>query len=159
MKSSLFSPVTIATLLVAGTFFTLQVSAQPVITQDRDSQARNFYQQVNNCQSVQPCIITFAAIPAGKRLIVEHVSAIVTMPTAGYLNLVELRGTSGSNVFQFLPAVAATGQYGGQFNYIVNQPVLAAYNAGEVPTVDTFATNGDTVSTLATISGYLIDVP
>jgi hypothetical protein len=69
---------------------------------------------------------------------------------------VELRG---ANVFQFLPVVAAPGNFGGQVQYTANQTVLAAYDAGQVPEVNVFVASGSTFSSIASISGYLIDIP
>jgi hypothetical protein len=152
---------TLALLAVLGKFYAKPLMAQvkAAIVQDRDSKARNIYQAVNNCFNVpNPCQVTFAAVPAGKRLIIEQVSALVTLPTAAGSSLadVELRGAS---VFQFLPLVAAPGNFGGQVQYSTNQTVLASYDAGQVPEVDTFVASGSTFTVLASISGYMIDLP
>ena len=151
----------LALLAVFGKFYAVPLVAQvrAAIVQDRDSKARNIYQSVQNCVNVtNPCQVTFAAVPAGKRLIVEQVSALVTLPTvaAGTISDIELRGAS---VFQFLPIVAAPGNFGGQVQYTTNQTVLAAYDAGQVPLVDTFVASGATFSVVASISGYMIDIP
>jgi hypothetical protein len=152
---------TLALLAVLGKFYAKPLIAQvkAAIVQDRDSKARNIYQAVNNCYNVtNPCQVAFAAVPAGKRLIIEQVSAIVTLPTAAGSSLVgvELRGAS---VFQLLPVVAAPGNFGGQVQYSTNQTVLAAYDAGQVPEVDTFVASGSTFTVVASISGYMIDIP
>lgn len=151
----------LALLAVFGKFYAVPLVAQvrAAIVQDRDSKARNIYQSVQNCSNVtNPCQVTFAAVPAGKRLIVEQVSALVTLPTAaaGTIADIELRGAS---VFQFLPIVAAPGNFGGQVQYTTNQTVLAAYDAGQVPQVDTFVASGATFTVVASISGYMIDIP
>lgn len=166
MKNRLFAIAGVSAIVAAaGAFYALPAIAAQVkaaITQDRDSKARNFYQEVQGCYNVtNPCVIAFATVPAGKRLIIEHVSALATLPTAaaGTLADVELRGSNGSGVFQFLPIVAAPGNFGGEVQYTVNQPVLAAYEAGETPNVDAFVGSVGTFSTLASISGYMIDLP
>jgi hypothetical protein len=151
----------LALLAVFGKFYAVPLVAQvrAAIVQDRDSKARNIYQSVQNCFNVtSPCQVTFGAVPAGKRLIVEQVSALVTLPTAaaGTIADIELRGAS---VFQFLPIVAAPGNFGGQVQYITNQTVLAAYDAGQVPEVDTFVASGATFTVVVSISGYMIDIP
>jgi hypothetical protein len=162
MKNRLWTLAGVLALLaVLGKFYAAPLVAQvrATLVQDRDSRARNLYQAVNNCFNVtSPCQITFAAVPAGKRLIIEQVSAIVTLPTVAgdALDAVELRGAS---VFQFLPLVPAPGNFGGQVQYVTNQTVLAAYDAGQVPEVDTFVASGSTFTTLASISGYMIDIP
>ena len=152
---------TLALLAVLGKFYAKPLIAQvkAAIVQDRDSKARNIYQALNSCSNVtNPCQIDFAAVPAGKRLIIEQVSAIVTLPPVAGNSLagVELRG---GNVFQFLPLVAAPGNFSGQVQYSTNQTVLASYDAGQVPQVDTFVASGSTFSVLASISGYMIDIP
>jgi hypothetical protein len=162
MKNRLWTLAgTLALLAVLGRFYAKPLMAQvkAAIVQDRDSKARNFYQAVNNCFNVtNPCQVTFAAVPAGKRLIVEHVSAIVTLPTAAgnSLDAIELRGAA---VFQFLPAVPTLGNFGGQTEYMTNQTVLASYEAGQVPEVDTFVASSSTFTVVAAISGYMIDIP
>jgi hypothetical protein len=162
MKNRLWTVAgALALLAVFGKFYAVPLVAQvrAAIVQDRDSKARNIYQSVQNCFNVtNPCQVTFAAVPAGKRLIVEQVSALVTLPTAaaGTIADIELRGAS---VFQFLPIVAAPGNFGGQVQYTTNQTVLAAYDAGQVPQVDTFVASGATFTVVASISGYMIDIP
>jgi hypothetical protein len=151
----------LALLAVLGKFYAKPLMAQvkAAIVQDRDSKARNIYQALNSCSNASnPCQITFAAVPAGKRLIIEQVSALVTLPTAAGSSLadVELRG---GNVFQFLPLVAAPGNFGGQVQFTTNQTVLASYDAGQVPEVDTFVASASTFSVVASISGYMIDLP
>ena len=151
----------LALLAVLGKFYAKPLIAQvkAAIVQDRDSKARNIYQAVNNCYNItSPCQVAFGAVPAGKRLIIEQVSAIVTLPPVAGNSLagVELRG---GNVFQFLPLVAAPGNFSGQVQYSTNQTVLASYDAGQVPEVDTFVASGSTFTTVASISGYMIDIP
>jgi hypothetical protein len=132
-------------------------SANPVPTTDRDATGRNLYQAVSNCSNVpNPCVIAFPAVPAGKRLVITHVSALAVMPSATALVVVELRG---GNIFQFLPSVASPGNFTGQFDSIVNQEVLAAYEVGQTPEVDGFAATVSTFTVVASISGYMIDVP
>jgi hypothetical protein len=154
----------LALLAVLGKFYAVPLVAQvrAAIVQDRDAKARNFYQSVQSCFNVNnPCVIDFPAVPTGKRLIIEQVSAVATLPTAaaGTIDLIELRGAGGSNVFQFLPVTASIGNFGGQVQYATNQTVLAAYDAGQIPEVDTFVASGSTFTVLASISGYMIDIP
>lgn len=161
MKSRLWQVAgALALLAVVGKFYAAPAMAQAVraaIVQDRDQRGRNLYQSTLNCQNAtNPCVIAFPAVPAGKRLIVEHVTALAVMPAANTLADVELRGGS---IFQFLPLTANLANFAGQFEYTTNQPVLAAYNAGEIPNVDAFSTSGAQFTVLATISGYMIDIP
>jgi hypothetical protein len=104
-------------------------------------------------------VIPFATVPAGKRLIITQVSTLVTLPAAGTLADVELRGANGSGVFQFIPIVAAPGNFGGQFQYTAHAQVLASYEAGQTPNVDVFVASIANFTGLASISGYMIDIP
>lgn len=152
----------LALLAVFGKFYAVPLIAQvrAALVQDRDSKARNVYQEVESCFNVtNPCVIPFASVPAGKRLIIEQVSALVTLPAAGTIADIELRGSGGSGVFQFLPVVASIGNFGGQFQYTTNQTVLASYDAGQAPNVDAFVASTAPFTMIASISGYMIDIP
>jgi hypothetical protein len=78
---------------------------------------------------------------------------------AGSVADIELRGSGGSNVFQFLPVIASIGNFGGQAQYTTNQTVLASYDAGQVPNVDAFVATTSSFTMVASISGYMIDIP
>ena len=71
MKNRLWTFIAALVLLaVLGKFYAVPLVAQvrAAIVQDRDSKARNVYQEVESCFNVtNPCQITFAAVPAGKR--------------------------------------------------------------------------------------------
>jgi len=163
VKNKLLTLAGALTLLaVLGHFYGKPLLAQvrAAIVQDRDSKARNIYQEVESCFiATNPCVIPFAPVPAGKRLIIEQVSALVTLPAAGTLADIELRGSGGSGVFQFLPVIASIGNFGGQFQYTTNQTVLASYDAGQVPNVDAFVASNSPFTMLASLSGYMIDIP
>ena len=150
-------------LAVLGGYYAKPLLATvAALVQDRDSKGRNVYQEVESCFNVtNPCQIAFATVPAGKRLIIEQVSALVTLPAAaeGTIADIELRGSGGSGVFQFLPVVASIGNFGGQFQYTTNQTVLASYDAGQVPNVDAFVASNSPFTMLASISGFMIDIP
>jgi hypothetical protein len=129
------------------------------MVQDRDQRGRNIYQNTVSCfAATDPCVLQLPAVPAGQRLIVEHVSAIVTMQSGDAPDATELRG-GNQNVYQFLPLTPVPGNFGGQSQFVTNQAVLASYNAGEVPEVDTFAPTGHTFTVLADVSGYMISIP
>ena len=50
--------------------------------QDRDQAGRNFYSAQLACATPTSgfCVVDYPAVPAGKRLIIQHVSSIETMP-------------------------------------------------------------------------------
>jgi len=66
----------VAHAVVATLVQVANTTANPVPNQDVDNSARNFYQSfqtTSSCPNV--CAVTFAAVPTGKRLIVQHVSS------------------------------------------------------------------------------------
>ena len=151
----------LAILAVIGKFYAVPVIAQvrAAIVQDRDSQARNFYQVVvSNGPCTGTCVVSFPVVPAGKRLIVQQVSTLVTFSSAGAGAPadIELRGGS---VFQFLPITPAPANFGSQTQYLAHAGVLAAYDSGQNPSVDAFVPSASAYSALASISGYMIDIP
>ena len=150
----------LALVAVLGKFYAQPLMAQvrAALVQDRDNIGRNFYQALGNCSNVtDPCVISYPAVPAGNRLIVQHVSVVMQMPPGVAPDLAELRG---ANVFQFLIPVAVPNNFTGENEYAANQPVLASYDAGQVPSVDVFAPTGSsTFTAVASISGYMIQSP
>lgn len=144
---------------VLGKFYAPPLMAQvrAALVQDRDAVGRNLYQAVLSCNNTNnPCVITFPAVPAGKRLIITQVSAIARMAEATSMVSIQLRGGS---VFQFVPVVATPNNFGGEFEYVANGTVLAGYEATETPNIDAFAATSNPFTVLASISGYMIDIP
>jgi hypothetical protein len=160
MKTRVWQIAGVPTLAgVLGKFYAPPLMAQvrAALVQDRAAEGRNLYQAVNRCNhSPDPCVITFPAVPAGKRLIVKQVSALASMAEANSLVSIQLRGAS---VFQFLPLVASPGNFTNQFDYTASGSVLASYDASQAPNVDAFAATGNPFTVVASISGYMIDIP
>jgi hypothetical protein len=130
------------------------------IVQDRDSQARNFYQNVlSHGPCTGTCSVAFPAVPGGKRLIVQQVSAGVTFSSAGAGAPAELELRAGGGFFQILPITPALANFGAQTQYLAHAGVLAAYDSGQNPSIDAFVPNASSYSVVASISGYMIDFP
>ena len=132
---------------------------RPAIIQDRDQAGRNFYSSTGSCNTVtfNFCQITFPAVPAGKRLIVTHVSALNVMPAANTITSMDLRVLSGV-IVGFFNVQAAPGA-GPGFNYIINEATLAKFDAGESAQLITFISGSANFQLIGIISGYLIDIP
>jgi hypothetical protein len=127
------------------------------IAQDSGSQDRNLYRAVNNCSNVTgACVMTFPTVPAGKRLIIDHVRAAAVMSESDNMFHVVLRGGS---TFQFLPIVTARGNFIGRFDHTVDQPVFAIYETGQAPNVDVLVATSEPFTVEAFVSGYTIDIP
>ncbi len=151
----------LALLAVVGKFYAVPLYAQvrAAIVQDRDSQARNPYQEhLWNHTCTSPCQVMFGNVQTGKRLVVQQVSVLATYGVADAKGPadIELRG---GNVFQFLPIIAAPNNYGTETQFIAHAGVVAYYEAGQAPEVDVFTPNSNSLQVLASISGYTIDVP
>lgn len=132
-------------------------SANPVPNKDVDQQGRLLYQYYSNCTSTNgTCTITYPAVPAGQRLIIQHVSAIVETPSATTLNVVQFRG---GGVYEFLPYQLATANYTNQYTNVINTDVIESFDTGQQPAIDAFSTSSAAFTTLATISGYMISYP
>jgi hypothetical protein len=100
-------------------------------------------------------------VPTGKRLIVQQVSSLLTIGVGGAVPPadVELRDSTGSLIFQFLPVVATPGNFGAQTQFTAHAAVLASYDTGQIPTVDAFVPSSQPYQVLATISGHMINFP
>ena len=132
-------------------------TSNPVPNKDVDQQGRNLYQYYSNCTGSQgTCTITFPTVPAGMRLVIQHVSAITQLPSATTMNVVQLRG---SGTYQFLLPQLVPANYSAQYTYVMNTDVLASFDAGQAPAMDAFSTSSSSFTMLATISGYMISYP
>jgi len=130
--------------------------ANHVTVKNVDEKGRNPYMQTTfqNCGTNSGlCDLYFPAVPAGKRLVVEHVSANIGLNPGSALNATFLGAPGG--VFFSLPGHAmATATLVG-----VNEQVLAYYEAGQAPLYRlAFAAAGDSGVVSAVISGYLVDL-
>lgn len=140
--------------------------AQPLVAQVRaafvqnvDEPGRNPFQEGQltlACNLPGDCAIVFPAVPAGKRLVVNNVSA--NIDTAGTVGFITFYSQSFRNPRQFLPTSYA-GTFEGINFYVVNQTAQAYYEAGEAPRVDAFVLSRPTDSMFVSISGYYINVP
>jgi hypothetical protein len=148
----------LALIAVVGKFYAVPAIAQvrAALVQNRDEPARNFYSVESFCQTptFNYCEVDFPAVPAGKRLIIQHVSALNSMPAANTIGDSDLRIKGSGSIKAFLPVVAPpTGS-----NYITNAAVLASFEAGEQPSYLVFSSS-PTFTTVAVLSGYMIDIP
>jgi len=152
----------LALLAVLGKFYAPPLLAQvrAALVQDRDEPARNFYQSSNFCSTPTSgfCIVDFPAVPANKRLIVQHVSAIMTMPAQNTITSVDLRQKSGS-IGSFFAPIAAPANAAGSAYYSINEGVLNSFDTGAIPEFIVFTSSSATFTTVVTLSGYMIDLP
>lgn len=130
-------------------------ATNPAKTSSVDDPGRNPYQFFKN---LQPCVhttcqATTPAVPDGKRLVVQHVSAFGALTSPG--NTVEVVVSTPTSVLStFAPPVFGTTNQGFAFD----QPVLGFADAGQTVTVF-ISTNGsfDQAASDFVVTGYLLD--
>jgi hypothetical protein len=148
----------LALLVVLGRFYAVPVYAQvkAALVQSRDEKARNPYQaRINVLGAGGTSTTTFPFVPAGKRLVIEHVSVLIRGAFADTIDSAYLSGNQ-AGAFQFTPGVYT--QTGGGA-YVINQGVLEYFDAGDTPTFNVSSSSANPFTTIATISGYTIDIP
>jgi len=123
----------------------------PVLARNVDNPARQPYQSAVNSFDVLGNA-QFAAVPPGKRLVIEFVSARVTTDLGRQFTLYL---TNGASINHFL-AKTLQGSEGIDV-YVVSQPIQMYVEAGQRPAFQSF--DGIISEGRGAISGYLIDVP
>ena len=154
-------------IAAAGAWTALPAAAQTraALVQSVDEPARNPYQERIfgiTCSGMTACSFNFAAVPAGKRLVITHISGFVDtatgVPPQGELES-NLRGATNSAHVYFTGVRGLTGGALGT-RYYFNQEVLAYFGAGETPNGSYFAffdlLSGGAVMM---VSGYYVNVP
>jgi hypothetical protein len=120
---------------------------------------------VGNCNTVN-CFINFSAVPSGKRLVIEYVSAIVRpSSTATVVDFMQLSTTStvdpGFAVRMYLPMqkIGSAGDGVIADTWAASGPVLAYVEeeSGAGMTIS-MSVGGNIVFTQGSITGYLVDI-
>jgi hypothetical protein len=134
-------------------------AANPVVNQERDNQARNYYYSQASCNQITFgfCNVTFPTPPAGKREIITNISVLNLLPSSDAITSIDLRYLNGS-IINFLPLVLNPGT-ATTTNYTTNETIFAKFDPGEQPQVLTFVQGSANFQMVATISGYMIDIP
>jgi hypothetical protein len=161
----------LALLAVLGHYYAKPLLAQvrAVLAQDVDNPARHPYTQEAgspNCERAG-CSIFFISVPPGKRLVVQQVNTFVRPTSISTIvdwgSLISDRepccGTAPS--FRIpMNLIAPAGVFPDNV-YSGNLAVVAYYEPGSTPVVITHnrAPGGRTDLAIATISGYLVDLP
>lgn len=114
-----------------------------------------------NCTDTFTCQFSFVPVPAGERLVVQHV-ALFIQANSGSAATVYVGSSSGAFGETFVAATVAPVALGGS-EIALDQPVLVYLDAGVTPLVRVqFPTGGvNTSDTMlvqqAVLSGYLLD--
>jgi hypothetical protein len=160
MKSKFLTfAASLALLGIAGHFFEKPLmAAVSALTKNIDERGRNPYIQSVNCftSTQNSCTVFFPAVPAGMRLVVEHVNMSVDTPTP--LANVDISGNGPIIENPFLQVQG--NDPAGNTIYIANQPFLTYYEAGQTPAISIFAKAGgfQFISSGITLTGYLVNL-
>jgi hypothetical protein len=145
-------------------------TASPVPVRDVDNPARQPFTaridvSIPDGRDLGVGTMDTAAVPEGKRLVIEHISAATSLPSGQKVAFFRVEITSSHSLTRLGADLSAT--YGGKDQFITSQPVRlyvdrAAGAAGALTPVavvvfrDGFAGDGFSI---VNISGYLVDVP
>jgi hypothetical protein len=140
-----------------------QASAQirPAYTKNVDEPGRTPYQTSNifspsSCSFnsvLYFCPLPLPTVPAGKRLIIEHVSIFVAL-NAGVPDSLRLQNSFNNNIFWVQPTFTQRALT--PTHFFLDRQVLAYYEPGDTPKL-LLAATGSLAAAEATVHGYLID--
>jgi hypothetical protein len=160
MKSRLLSLAgALALAAVVGRFYAVPAIAQvrAAVVKNLDEKGRNPYYQTQTCYSsnTNQCTVTFPAVPANKRLVVEFIASSVDTPTA--LQTVEF--AANGNFIPILHTQQGSDPFGNKI-YVANQPMLYYYEPGQIPylAMNATAAGFEFMSGQVTLTGYLVDL-
>lgn len=148
-----------------GALCALPAAAQTraALVQSVDEPGRNPYQEVQSnttCRGTSVCVVEFSVVPAGKRLVITHITgyfdtANATPPNGFFQSSI---GGFGYATVPFTGVRGPTGNLGTRF--FINNEVLAYFGVGENPRA-TMQAFGDLASggAMLMISGYYVSVP
>jgi hypothetical protein len=146
----------LALMAVLGKFYAVPAIAQirAALVKNVDEKGRAPYQQSGFVQCTAGnsfCDLSTAAVPANKRLIVEHVTANVFAPSGVNGVFLIVGGNTTSSLLARSNGTASL--------MAVNETVLMFYEAGASPLFRLVPSTTDgSASYQATITGYLVDL-
>jgi hypothetical protein len=154
---------------ILGVFTVDKAMAQtrPAYTKNVDEPGRIPYQYAVDFQSGTSacvtnsfCIVPFPAVPAGKRLVVEHLTVFAAVSGGGIPNLLAFGDnfvTNQNNVFIIPPTFTPSVTSLGATFYALERPVRVYYEPGTTPKVKIGASANFAFTCNMTLHGYLID--
>ena len=166
--------VTKATALVALAcaalfLFTEEAAAQTraALVKNVDEPGRQPYQSmvefntsIPDCPINSFCIVGFPVVPAGKRLIVQHVTVLIAVASGGqpnYLAFGDSFSTNTGNVAIVQPNFTQGSSVLGSFFWFLDRDVHVYYEAGGTPKLKVGASANFAFVGNASLHGYLID--
>ena len=134
-------------------------TANPVITSRMDDPGRIPYQSyvIGNCLP-SSCVFSLLPVPAGHRLVIQHVSINGTASGPGVVRarLESLISNVPSGFSEFFVPTALTFDV---YSFAQDEPVLLFVDPGMVPTLSFAFFGGSATISIpgATLSGYMLD--
>jgi hypothetical protein len=158
-----------ASLTAALTVTPSFAQTRAALVKNVDEPGRAPYQSVvdfnagSGCGSNTSCnFVSFAAVPAGKRLVVEHLSVLTGVASGGQPTLLAFSNSPGCG--NCSNRAVGTGWVNTDFSpgfgasfWAIDRPVYLFYEAGETPQIKMYATVNFIFVGNATVTGYLID--
>lgn len=165
-----FSSLLAATALLFFTAGEAVTQIRAALVKNTDEPGRLPYQhRVDfpnaNCNTTT-CVLPFPAVPAGKRLVIQHVSIIASASTNTPPNWVAFGEASSPNVAApnteniaiVQPFFTQGPSQGGVSFWALDREVLVYYDPGAIPKLKiSVPTSFSTFVSNATVHGYLID--
>jgi hypothetical protein len=150
--------------LIAGGFALTATAQKPTLVRNDAEPGRTPYQQTffilqnaSNCDSAQDCRINLPAVPAGFRLVINHVSVMFHMAPGGTGAYATLQTNSfGPGTVAFLTASPINAT-----TYLISTPMTYFVEPGETPVIVVQGNDVDRTGygAEATVSGYLVSIP
>ena len=150
-------------------------SAHPVLVRDLDNPARQPFEasvgvNITDGLTFGNGALDSSAVPAGKRLVIEHISALTSLPSGQKVEDIQVLGLrlqegGGASAFQTWLGADLKATTGGLDRFITSQPVRLYIDSGATRGFSPVqvAVDRDGVAgfgqCIMNISGYLVDVP
>jgi len=130
------------------------VNPRPVPITGQVTVLQTPYAERGQCFGQATCAVSFSAVPNGKRLVVLHASGFVQVqsPRDVVTGIPTVSLENANTQFHALPVTLARDQI-----YVMNQPALMYFQAGELPVVS--IKGEQPLSASMNLSGYFVDAP
>jgi hypothetical protein len=159
----LFAASLMAALAVTPSF----AQTRAALVKNVDEPGRTPYQSMvdfnagSGCSSNTCNFVSFAVVPTGKRLVVEHLSVLTGVASGGQPTLLAFSNSPGCGNCGNRAVVTGWVNtdytvFGASF-WAIDRPVYLFYEAGETPQIKMYATASFSFVGNATVTGYLID--
>ncbi|HEY2381327.1 MAG TPA: hypothetical protein VGK48_09120 [Terriglobia bacterium] len=140
---------------------------RPTYTKNVDEAGRLPYQHEvdvspgsSACPSSSFCFVDFPAVPAGKRLVVQHITALVGVASGGQPNLFAFGDdftTNTGNIAIIQPTFTQGPTILGANFWSLDKDITVYYEPGTAPRLKISASAGMAFVSNFTLHGYLID--